>query len=179
MNITLEFKIDGTEAEVYAGINSYGVAIQHMKPAIAGKNKATVKSSKIKDEELKEGDVVIAVPKSEPEPEVKKEPEAEPKKEEPEAEPKKEEPEAEPKKEEPEAEPKKEEPKSIPTVSASGADEDIPLEKIQMAGASLMATHQAEMNALVAKYNISSLPELPQEQKGAFVAELRAMGADI
>jgi outer membrane biosynthesis protein TonB len=170
MNITLEFKIDGTEAEVYAGINSYGVAIQHMKPAIAGKNKATVKSSKIKDEELKEGDVVIAVPKSEPEPEVKKEPEAEPKKEEPEAEPKK---------EEPEAEPKKEEPKSIPTVSTSGADEDIPLEKIQMAGASLMATHQAEMNALVAKYNISSLPELPQEQKGAFVAELRAMGADI
>jgi hypothetical protein len=161
MNITLEFKIDGTEAEVYAGINSYGVAIQHMKPAIAGKNKATVKSSKIKDEELKEGDVVIAVPKSEPEPEVKKEPEAEPKK------------------EEPEAEPKKEEPKSIPTVSSSGADEDIPLEKIQMAGASLMATHQAEMNALVAKYNISSLPELPQEQKGAFVAELRAMGADI
>jgi hypothetical protein len=141
-----------------------------MKPAIAGKNKATVKSSKIKDEELKEGDVVIAVPKSEPEPEVKKEPEAEPKKEEPEAEPKK---------EEPEAEPKKEEPKSIPTVSTSGADEDIPLEKIQMAGASLMATHQAEMNALVAKYNISSLPELPQEQKGAFVAELRAMGADI
>ena len=161
MNITLEFKIDGTEAEVYAGINSYGVAIQHMKPAIAGKNKATVKSSKIKDEELKEGDVVIAVPKSEPEPEVKKEPEAEPKK------------------EEPEAEPKKEEPKSIPTVSTSGADEDIPLEKIQMAGASLMATHGAEMNALVAKYNISSLPELPVEQKGAFVAELRAMGADI
>lgn len=152
MNITLEFKIDGTEAEVYAGINSYGVAIQHMKPAIAGKNKATVKSSKIKDEELKEGDVVIAVPKSEPEPEVKKEPEAEP---------------------------KKEEPKSIPTVSTSGADEDIPLEKIQMAGASLMATHGAEMNALVAKYNISSLPELPVEQKGAFVAELRAMGADI
>ena len=152
MNITLEFKIDGTEAEVYAGINSYGVAIQHMKPAIAGKNKATVKSSKIKDEELKEGDVVIAVPTSDPEPEVKKEPEAEP---------------------------KKEEPKSIPTVSTSGADEDIPLEKIQMAGASLMATHGAEMNALVAKYNISSLPELPVEQKGAFVAELRAMGADI
>lgn len=56
------------------------------------------------------------------------------------------------------------------------------LEQISKAGADLITTQptkMAELHALLAQFNVQSLPELKPEQLGAFATALRGMGADI
>lgn len=151
MNITLTFTADGTEAEVYSAINSYGVAIQDMKANISdGANKVTVTAKAPKDiDEVEDGDIAIPV-----ETETPKELET----------PEKPKKAAKKKATLPTAE-KKEEPKSAVT-----------LEDIHKLGASLMSEHQAELEEVIANFGINSLTELPEEKYQDMYDALKQIG---
>lgn len=54
--------------------------------------------------------------------------------------------------------------------------------QISKAGAELIAADPAKMSALrglLAQFNVTSIPELKEEQFGAFATELRELGANI
>lgn len=54
------------------------------------------------------------------------------------------------------------------------------LDQIAVAGAALMdANKMDQLLALLAKYGVNAITQLPPEQYGAFATELRALGAQI
>lgn len=64
---------------------------------------------------------------------------------------------------------------AVSTVASSYA-----LDDLARAGAELVRLgKQPELPGILAKYGISSLPELPKERYGEFAADLRGLGASI
>ena len=53
------------------------------------------------------------------------------------------------------------------------------LEELQVAMQPFINTKLAELQALLAKYKVASLVDLPKDQYGVFAADLRALGATI
>lgn len=53
------------------------------------------------------------------------------------------------------------------------------LEELQVAMQPFINTKLAELQALLAKYKVASLVDLPKDQYGVFAADLRALGAQI
>lgn len=53
------------------------------------------------------------------------------------------------------------------------------LEELQVAMQPFINTKLAELQALLAKYKVVSLVDLPKDQYGVFAADLRALGAQI
>lgn len=79
-------------------------------------------------------------------------------------------------------EPKKEE--AIPTEDPMAAVpiaavKEYKLEELQVAMQPFINTKLAELQALLAKYKVASLVDLPKDQYGVFAADLRALGAQI
>lgn len=76
----------------------------------------------------------------------------------------------------------------VPTVN--NAEPSVPvapapvytMNQISKAGAELISADPAKMSALqglLARFNVASIPELKEEQFGAFATELRELGANI
>ena len=79
-------------------------------------------------------------------------------------------------------EPKKEEviPSEDPmTAVPIAAVKEYKLEELQVAMQPFINTKLAELQALLAKYKVVSLVDLPKDQYGVFAADLRALGAQI
>ena len=79
-------------------------------------------------------------------------------------------------------EPEKEE--AIPTEDPMAAVpiaavKEYKLEELQVAMQPFINTKLAELQALLAKYKVVSLVDLPKDQYGVFAADLRALGAQI
>lgn len=79
-------------------------------------------------------------------------------------------------------EPEKEE--AIPTEDLTAAVpiaavKEYKLEELQVAMQPFINTKLAELQALLAKYKVVSLVDLPKDQYGVFAADLRALGAQI
>lgn len=79
-------------------------------------------------------------------------------------------------------EPEKEE--AIPTEDLTAAVpiaavKEYKLEELQVAMQPFINTKLAELQALLAKYKVASLVDLPKDQYGVFAADLRALGAQI
>lgn len=53
------------------------------------------------------------------------------------------------------------------------------LEELQVAMQPFINTKLAELQALLAKYKVASLVDLPKDQYGVFASDLRALGAQI
>lgn len=53
------------------------------------------------------------------------------------------------------------------------------LEELQVAMQPFINTKLAELQALLAKYKVASLVDLPKDQYGVFAADLRALGVQI
>nr|DAM32164.1 MAG TPA: hypothetical protein [Caudoviricetes sp.] len=70
-----------------------------------------------------------------------------------------------------------------PKVEAATAPEptmkEYKLEELQVAMQPFINTKLAELQALLAKYKVVSLVDLPKDQYGVFAADLRALGAQI
>lgn len=79
-------------------------------------------------------------------------------------------------------EPEKEEaiPTEDPMVAVPiAAVKEYKLEELQVAMQPFINTKLAELQALLAKYKVVSLVDLPKDQYGVFAADLRALGAQI
>lgn len=79
-------------------------------------------------------------------------------------------------------EPKKEEaiPMEDPMAAVPiAAVKEYKLEELQVAMQPFINTKLAELQALLAKYKVVSLVDLPKDQYGVFAADLRALGAQI
>ena len=64
---------------------------------------------------------------------------------------------------------------AVPTSATTYSMDDL-----ARAGMALMNSgHQAELQQLLVKFGVNSLPELPVEQYGAFATALRGLGAQI
>lgn len=79
-------------------------------------------------------------------------------------------------------EPEKEE--AIPTEDLTAAVpiaavKEYKLEELQVAMQPFINTKLAELQALLGKYKVASLVDLPKDQYGVFAADLRALGAQI
>lgn len=71
-------------------------------------------------------------------------------------------------------------PPSAPTQEASSAAVSYSLDDLARAGADLLDQgKQAELPALLARFGITSLPDLPKERYGEFATAMREMGARI
>lgn len=75
-------------------------------------------------------------------------------------------------------------PATAPVVAPAPAPVAAPptytLDQIAVAGAALMdANKMDQLLALLAKYGVNAITQLPPEQYGAFATELRALGAQI
>ena len=71
---------------------------------------------------------------------------------------------------------KHEEPKAAVPIAAV---KEYKLEELQVAMQPFINTKLAELQALLAKYKVVSLVDLPKDQYGVFAADLRALGAQI
>lgn len=71
---------------------------------------------------------------------------------------------------------KPEEPKAAVPIAAV---KEYKLEELQVAMQPFINTKLAELQALLAKYKVVSLVDLPKDQYGVFAADLRALGAQI
>lgn len=79
-------------------------------------------------------------------------------------------------------EPKQEEaiPSEDPmTAVPIAAVKEYKLEELQVAMQPFINTKLAELQALLAKYKVVSLVDLPKDQYGVFASDLRALGAQI
>lgn len=77
-------------------------------------------------------------------------------------------------------EPKVEEPKvEAATVAPAAPVKEYKLEELQAAMQPFINTKLSELQALLAKYGVPSLVELPKERYPEFAADLRAMGVQI
>ena len=79
-------------------------------------------------------------------------------------------------------EPAKEEAKPAEDPMAAvpiAAVKEYKLEELQVAMQPFINTKLAELQALLAKYKVASLVDLPKDQYGVFAADLRALGAQI
>lgn len=73
-----------------------------------------------------------------------------------------------------------EEPKvEAATVAPTTPVKEYKLEELQVAMQPFINTKLAELQALLAKYKVVSLVDLPKDQYGVFAADLRALGAQI
>ena len=71
-------------------------------------------------------------------------------------------------------------PPSAPIQEASSAAVSYSLDDLARAGADLLDQgKQAELPALLARFGITSLPDLPKERYGEFATAMREMGARI
>lgn len=71
-------------------------------------------------------------------------------------------------------------PPSAPTQEASSAAVSYALDDLARAGADLLDQgKQAELPALLVRFGITSLPDLPKERYGEFATAMREMGARI
>lgn len=71
-------------------------------------------------------------------------------------------------------------PPSAPTQEASSAAVSYSLDDLARAGADLLDQgKQAELPALLARFGITSLPDLPKERYGEFATAMREIGARI
>lgn len=71
-------------------------------------------------------------------------------------------------------------PPSAPTQEASSAAVSYSLDDLARAGADLLdQDKQAEIPALLERFGITSLPDLPKERYGEFATAMREMGARI
>lgn len=71
-----------------------------------------------------------------------------------------------------------EEPKAA-TVVPTAPVKEYKLEELQVAMQPLINSKLSELQALLAKYGVPSLVELPKERYPEFAADLRAMGVQI
>lgn len=65
------------------------------------------------------------------------------------------------------------------TVAPTAPVKEYKLEELQVAMQPFINTKLAELQALLAKYKVVSLVDLPKDQYGVFAADLRALGAQI
>ena len=65
------------------------------------------------------------------------------------------------------------------TVAPTAPVKEYKLEEIQVAMQPLINSKLSELQALLAKYGVPSLVELPKERYPEFAADLRAMGVQI
>ena len=65
------------------------------------------------------------------------------------------------------------------TVAPTAPVKEYKLEELQVAMQPLINSKLSELQALLAKYGVPSLVELPKERYPEFVADLRAMGVQI
>ena len=65
------------------------------------------------------------------------------------------------------------------TVAPTAPVKEYKLEELQAAMQPFINTKLSELQALLAKYGVPSLVELPKEQYPAFAEELKALGATI
>lgn len=65
------------------------------------------------------------------------------------------------------------------TVAPTAPVKEYKLEEIQVAMQPLINSKLSELQALIAKYGVPSLMELPKERYPEFAADLRAMGVQI
>lgn len=65
------------------------------------------------------------------------------------------------------------------TVAPTAPVKEYKLEELQVAMQPFINTKLAELQALLAKYKVASLVDLPKDQYGVFAADLRALGAQI
>lgn len=80
----------------------------------------------------------------------------------------------------PEEPKKQEEPKvEAVTVAPTAPVKEYKLEELQVAMQPLINSKLSELQALLAKYGVPSLVELPKERYPEFAADLRAMGVQI
>lgn len=79
-----------------------------------------------------------------------------------------------------EPEKKEDTPTEDPTAAVPIATvKEYKLEELQVAMQPFINTKLAELQALLAKYKVVSLVDLPKDQYGVFAADLRALGAQI
>ena len=72
-----------------------------------------------------------------------------------------------------------EEPKAEAATAPEPTKREYKLEELQVAMQPFINTKLAELQALLAKYKVVSLVDLPKEQYPAFAGELRVLGATI
>lgn len=65
------------------------------------------------------------------------------------------------------------------TVAPTAPVKEYKLEELQVAMQPLINSKLSELQALLAKYGVPSLVDLPKEQYSAFAEELRTLGATI
>lgn len=78
-------------------------------------------------------------------------------------------------------EPKKQEAPKVEaaTIAPTAPVKEYKLEELQVAMQPLINSKLSELQALLAKYGVPSLVELPKERYPEFAADLRAMGVQI
>lgn len=65
------------------------------------------------------------------------------------------------------------------TVAPTAPVKEYKLEELQVAMQPLINSKLSELQALLAKYKVASLVDLPKDQYGVFASDLRALGAQI